>query len=343
MKKTVDNDICIHFSNCGIIEKNRIMRVEKMENKYFVFKLNLGPDILELYKFDMEQIRYSIIPVDLKKIFISKDLDNSTRYSCIVKQEDFRCSELYSEFIKLSDIHEQEYLAIVKIYRKTGGFNYSPYYQKLNNQFGNLMKKILRGYPYLESALNITDPKLSEDLEFKVGTGKKYVERQRKIKRYLENHKEFVKEMSFYFYYEQDSEYIYISENQNKAIFFASIIEEEINKNKKLTNIGEVSINPISEKIELDIKQKAPIKEISLSYVYPNGKKEVDDRNSAIKQIKAEREERKYTTSSKQGISEENIKNLTEEEAKKGYLSDILYKGRSVIKWIQLEIRKDFK
>lgn len=319
------------------------MRVEKMEKKYFVFKLNLGPDILELYKFDMEQIRNSIIPDDLKKIFISKDLDNSTRYSCTVKQNDFRNSDLYSQFIKLSNIHEQEYLAIVKEYRKTGGFNYSPSYQKLNNQFGKLMKKIRREYPYLESALNINDPKLSEDLEFKVGTGKKNVERQRKIKIYLENHNEFVNDVSFNFYYEKNREYIYISENHNKAIFFASIIQEEINKNKKSTNIGEVSINPISEKIELDIRQKTPIKEISLSYVYPNGKKEVDERNAAIKKIKAEREERTYKTSSKQGISEENVKNLAEEEGKKGYLSDILYKGRSVVKWIQLEIRKDFK
>lgn len=331
------------FSINDIINEKRIYESEKMGKKYFVFKLNLGPDILELYKFDMKQIRYSIIPDDLKKIFISKDLENSTRYSCTVKQNDFRDSELYSEFMELSDIHEQKYLAIVKIYQKTGGFNYSPDYQKLNNRFGKLLGKILREYPYLESAFNITDPKLSEDLEFKVGTGKKYVERQRKIKRYLRNQKEFIKKVAFDFYYEKNSEFIYINENQSRSIFFANIIQEEINKNKNLTNIGEVSINPISEKVELNIKQKAPIKEISLSYVYPNGKKEVDERNAAIKKIKADREKRTYSTSSKTGFSVENIEDLAEEEGRKGYLSDILHKGRSVVKWVQLEILKDFK
>lgn len=148
-------------------------------------------------------------------------------------------------------------------------------------------------------------------------------------------------ESTFEFYYEPSSEHIYIPKGED-TVSLARVIQEEINKNKKITNIGEVTINPISDKIQINIKQNSPIREIEFSYVYPNGHREVDKRAKAIERMKAEKEQTKYTTSSNEGFSVLTIEEVAEEESKKGYLFDIRHKGKSVIEWVQREVSKVF-
>lgn len=312
-----------------------------MERKYKEFKLNLGPDILEAYNFDMEQIKHTIIPEDLKKIFSETVLTSSYKYTFHVKQASFLDTQEYYNFVKMAKNHEKEYLKIVKSFKETGGFSYTAEYQNLNETFGKLLSDILKKFPYLEEAFSIKDNSINEDLVFRVGTGKKYIERQRKIIKYLDSKTKFDSEFSFDFYYEPSSEHIYITAEED-TVSLAKLIQEEINKNRQDTNIGEISINPISDKVKIDIKQKNPLKEVEFTYVYPNGHKEVNERAQAIKKMKAEKEQVKYTTSSNEGFSVPTIEELATEESKKGYLSDIRHRGKSIIKWIQREVSKEF-
>ncbi|MGF7485328.1 hypothetical protein [Lactococcus lactis] len=312
-----------------------------MEEKYNEFKLNLGPDVLEAYNFSMAQIKEKIIPEELNKIFPVTELSTSYKYTCTIRNSDFLESDKYKEFIELAKYHEQEYLKIVKSFEETGGFSYTAEYQKLNARFGKLLSSILTEFPYLEEAFNIKDSSINDDLVFRVGTGKKYIERQRKIRKYLASRLNFEKEFSFEFYYEPSSEHIYILEGEN-TVTLARIIQDEVNKEKHITNIGEITINPISDKIKVEIKQKAPIKEIEFSYVYPNGHREATDRAKAIEIMMAEKEQTKFTTTFKDGFSIANIEKIAEEESKKGYLSDVRHRGKSVIKWLKREVLKDF-
>jgi hypothetical protein len=310
--------------------------------KYFVFKLNLGPDIIDTYN-DMEQLKIVVIPNNLKQIFQHTELSNSLKLTSEVEYKDFRKSELFDTFNTLSDQHEEEYLKIVSEFKETGGFGYTADYQKMNTEFGLLLNKIYKEFPYLKEVSETRDDDLTHDLEFKVGTGRKYVESNRKIKKYLRDNIQEQQSRNFNFYYESTTEYIYINSAHKDAINLANIIQEEINTNRGKNEIGEVSINPISEKVEVIIKQKSAIKEVSFHYVYPNGKKDVNNRNEAIKKLKAEKERVTYLTNSKNGFSPDDIQDIAEEKSKKGYLSDVLHKGRSIINWIQKEVLKEFE
>ena len=311
-----------------------------MNNKYFVFKLNLSPDIIDTYK-DMDQLKTIVIPNDLKRIFQYEELSNSLKLTFYTEQDDFRDSEMFDVFNRYADQHEKEYLKIVSLYKKTGGFEYTAEYQKLNDKFGNILRNIFVQFPYLKEVCSYSEAHLTSDLEYKVGTGKTYVERQRKIRKYLSGEFGKLESNTVTFFYERSSEFIYIDITSKNVISLAKLIQKEINNKKN--NIGKVSINPISEKIEINITQDTPLKEVTFNYVYPNGKTDVKKRNEAIKRIRAEKENTTYLTSSMTGFSPDDIKDLAEVKSKLGYLSDVLHKGHSIIRWIQKEVSKEFK
>ncbi|MCI2172543.1 hypothetical protein [Schleiferilactobacillus perolens] len=115
--------------------------------------------------------------------------------------------------------------------------------------------------------------------------------------------------------------------------------------NSSKSNIGEVSINPIIEKIEINDSYRS----VELEFAYPNGKKQTDERANVLKLAKQTKaNDMKITLkfdrldkSSK--LSSEGITDVIQPAAERGYLKSAMSGGKNIIESTPIIVHRHFK
>lgn len=94
-----------------------------------------------------------------------------------------------------------------------------------------------------------------------------------------------------------------------------------------MTNIGQVTINPIYHSFDI----KKSYSEITLNFVYPNGDP-ARERSQAIEDADAAKESRTYKASAGGKLNSEGIKKIINQESQKGHFVSAKSKGKDILK-----------
>lgn len=306
---------------------------------FYVFKLNIQPNVLQEYEKNDElpYLKNDIVKQAFEANFEVKNLENYLQIG-FLENDDTEFHDKFNDLQSMTEDLYEEYGKIVKQYIDSGEIYYSKKFLNLNERCGYKRRKLENEYPTLKVAYDIYDEKNIEKeygLEFEnsVGTGITHIQKFYKIDLYL-------KEMDtgptdiyedIKLFYKQSDELFYIeTENFDKAINCAQFIEKSINKSKDANiHIGKISINPKYE----SIKFEGDLTEITYTVVYPNG----DDPGKRHDILKDSEGKQKTTTiygANGEPLKQEPISEELNKKGNQGYLRDFFAKGANIVKTI---------
>ncbi len=305
----------------------------------YVFKLNLEPSILQMYQFNKEQIEQVVIPSALNRIFQSKIKEsnaNIIEYNTKkIDIDEIKANDIYVELVEKLELFHGMYLNVVKQYEQTGAISYSQDFMFTRDLLNQLIKRIFDLYPILEFKISNMKNVIVIKQFSRVKMGATYLQRAAKLKKFVDDYTA-ERNPNITFYYDLTSERIYLqtgvdgsNDPSKKVRRDAGVIQDLINEYKTVTNIGKVSINPVYNLVHLE----GLYNEITIEIVYPNGNPS-EDRSEAIEQVNAAKEIRKLIASKGQKIDASDVNPIISENARKGYLTSVTSRGKSIIKGV---------
>ncbi len=301
---------------------------------YYIYKLNLEPNVLAAYEFQMDQIRNTVIPSALGEIF--DILDDPRNQLLKIQSVDIdikkvRESAIYLEVIEEYDVFFEMYNNILHQYENTGRIVYSETFMQKRKKLDILTKEFYDSFPELKNEVESMKNPIKVPTFQNVKMGLVYIQRAAKIIKFVSTYNVGTAQ-SVVFFYDIDKELIYLEDDgQIDSVQFslneAKYIESTINNYKDKTNLGQVTINPIYE----DVVLEGFYSELTIEIVYPNGNFS-RERSDAIRAMNASKETIKYEASKGEKINADNANEIIEEKAKKGYLAAVKSKGRDIMK-----------
>ncbi|CAK8054560.1 hypothetical protein [Eupransor demetentiae] len=308
-------------------------------SKYYTFKINVGPDILKLYRHNMDQLRSFVIPNALGEVFTFEEIESKEIMKYVSSKQhsktDILDSAVYKKFISLTKKLELEYRKVAEEYENTGRVVYEPDFLKSADDANQALKQLQQDFIELDGAKNISNDDVDEGLLFRVGTGVRCLQGSRKVKLFLKDMSDESQNKQNMFYYDKRNEYIYLSTDlgENQVLRQVKVIEETVNHSAYRLNIGEITINPVSDSVRISGNYSS----LTLVYSYPNGReKDADDRDAALslKKTGAIRKEEKFIMPADEKFPNEIINDITGGMSSDGYLKDIKHGKKSIVKWM---------
>ncbi|MBO0466655.1 hypothetical protein JZO73_03810 [Enterococcus plantarum] len=308
---------------------------------YCVYKLNLQPDILSMYlkNDDLDYLVLQEIPTVLENIAELKQ--SGSFFEIIIESQSTK--EFTQSFEKLENMTFKlldEYNKVLQNYRKNEDVLYSKKFLKLNEKCMDLRRNLEHSYTGIKKAFEtISDEEVdglySIESDNQVGTGITHIRKFFKIKEFLSTEKgeNSLKPLSLISYYNSQTEHILVgTEDIELANNYIDALEELINTSKDITSrIGKININPIYESIQLD----GDYSEISYIIVYPNGNPPLE-RHNILQESEAKEIHAKLIGTDGKFLNAEPIREMLEEEARKGYLKKAKAKGKGFITKIRI-------
>lgn len=299
---------------------------------YYLFKLNLPSQILDLYvPNDKKTLFIDIIPERLAYIFKQND---EYKISDKIKLLSFELNnnvtlDIEREFNKIkeeTDKFKEQYDLIVDNFTTTKSIIYSEEFLKFNETLLSKTKNIIGKNKEFFVNYESTEVDIS-DLNNKICTGKTVIERVRKIEKFIEKSKNIDNQI---IYYDAEKEFLIISADDfDEASQISKQMEQTINGVKDEI-IKNVTINPIYD----NIKIKEGTDKLSFIITYPNGNIPKDIFGNIMTHINADN----------MGIEAEgqNLKDkIIEEELNhsgiKGYIKKVQGVYKEVAKLVQLD------
>lgn len=300
--------------------------------EYFAFKLNLEPSVLNAYNYESqrEHVVSIVIPESLKQIFgqftdISK---NKIRFFDYIYLYSVRESNKYKDMLKLNETMIKMYNEVIENYNVGKGITYTPEYLEQRDKLNTSIEKIIFEYPFLKGAFELKDNIFPVDTFSKIKMAVTYIRKAKKIECYIDNFPENISNSEFI--YDKKHELIFISTDNktaNDAKNYVDLLEEKINNFSSVSNIGRISINPIYEELVFE----GMYSEVTIEIVYPNGDP-ARDRSKAIEKANAAKEKRTFVASKDEKIDASQLSEYFVEDAEKGYVEDVTFRGKSIIK-----------
>lgn len=303
-----------------------------MSVEMFAFKFNLGPETLKLYEHDMKQVKETVIPDALNKIFDNlKNKENLYLYQVKNAHQEVIASNEYQEMISLKNKSVELYDEVFATYNKTGEIRYSSDYMDTRQQLKGKIDDVTKRFPFLEMAFlrkNVLKVDAYSDVKMNVT----YINKASKIEQEIEDMKHGI-DTDIKFIYDSGNENIYINAGigEKKSAEISGSIEQIINTHASETNIGEINIRPLYSD-SLTIKE-GTYNVVEVETVFPNGSaKRRSDAISYYNEINAKKISEKYEAEKGEslnldGIIDENM----QIDAQLGYLK-IMSKGKNIIK-----------
>lgn len=307
---------------------------------YYVFKLNLQPNILAVYR-QNEELEYLIseeIPNVFESVLQVNEVDDF--FKLTIENHSKR------DFYKLFELLEEkthklvsEYKKILLNYRKTGEIHYTQDFLKLNEGCMISRRSIESKFPSIKKAYDIVPDEIIESLykletDNQVGTGITHIKKFYKIKRYisLDEGASSIIPLELTSYYNPKTEHILVeTDNMDAAINFIDAFELLINSSKDITlRIGKININPVYKSFILEGEHT----EISYTLVYPNGNPPLD-RHNILRDSEAKELHSTLVGPDGRPLKLEPINKMLEEEAKKGYLKRMEGKAKGIFSKIK--------
>ncbi|MFL2101319.1 hypothetical protein [Desemzia sp. FAM 23989] len=307
---------------------------------YYVFKLNLQPNILAVYR-QKEELEYLIseeIPNVLESVLQVNEVEGFFKLTI----ENHSKEDFYKLFESLEEkTHKlvSEYKKILLNYRKTGEIHYTQDFLKLNEDCMISRRSIESKFPSIKKAYDIVLDEIIESLyeletDNQVGTGITHIKKFYKIKRYisLDEGASSIIPLELTSYYNPKTEHILVeTDNIDAATNFIDAFELLINSSKDVTlRIGKININPVYKSFILEGEHT----EVSYTLVYPNGNPPLD-RHNILRDSEAKELHSTLVGPDGRPLKLEPINKMLEEEAKKGYLKRMEGKAKGVFSKIK--------
>lgn len=323
-----------------------------MENNYFVFKLNVQPNTLNLFKkpdefnFLIEKMIPHILDATVGLHEIRKMSDTHPNWHKInpekgdEKEFNKQFLNLEKETLKLQSFYED----IFAMFKDEGRINYSSSFLQLNDKCIRLRTDLEKEYPSIKNAYTkITDETIDTMLDFeiekKIGTGITHLRKFKKITVYVEeNIDQLINPLNLTSYYNSSLENIFVeSDSESKALSYITALEKKIN-NDPITSeeIGKININPVYDSISFNDEEYT---EISFVIVYPNGNPPLD-RHNILKNSEAKELHQTLIGSDGQPLKTKAIETVVNEQASKGYLKDLVAKTKKKSTCITKRIKR---
>ncbi|MGG5180185.1 hypothetical protein ACQYAC_12710 [Bacillus sp. MM09(2025)] len=313
---------------------------------YFVFKLNIQPNILLKYK-DNNEIEYllsRVIPLGFESVLQIKE--NKNLFELIPEkndEQDFQNSfeDLEINTIKLFKLYNK----VLSHYKEKHEIHYSQDFLNLNEICMSARRTLENKYPGIIKAYEVIEDEKIDQFEnietnSKVGTGITHLRKFYKIKFYLENYKEnnVINTLNLRSFYNPRTEHILVeSSSEIAALNYISDLVKLVNSNSSANkHLGKININPIYDSISLE----GEYSEISYVIVYPNGNPPLD-RHNILQEAEAKEVETKLLGADGKPLNNPPIQQLLENEARQGYLKSVISKGRNIFKRIKTLTRID--
>ena len=301
----------------------------------YVAKLNLEPNILDIYKYETQKdvVLNKIIPQALEVVF--GEPDECKGYYYYQESEGLELETIITKVKAIVKLANKLFTMLEDVnynYHQGHGINYSRDFMELRKKLSEKISEIEKEHPSMLAAYTL---KLVKNLDFEeygpVKMGLRYIQKAYKLEMYLDSH---ISPMSnLRFYYDPKNEYIYIdkadvdggfSNIREIVLSYIESIEKQINAIIKRHNIGKVSILPVYESFELE----GSYKEITVEIVYPNGNPSRD----RMQAVKAAKTQIKYSASENNKILASKIAEVHCDDAKNGYVQSVKNgKGKNLI------------
>ncbi|PID24094.1 hypothetical protein [Sporosarcina sp. P7] len=318
-----------------------------MEMYYYIFKLNVQPNIINSFKKDgsLDYLLTKLIPDVLDQAVGIKEGKNINLLEIVPEKKTDK--DFYKKFNQLEiDTNKlyDYYKAILKKYKETEEIYYEKDFLNLNEKCIRHRISLERIYPNLKMSYNlITDEEIYEKFKFefdnKIGTGIKHINKFYKLKLYIEKSKDkLINPLNLQAYYNPTKEYILVkSHSETDAQYYITALEKTLNNNQNTNEkIGRININPVYEFISFE---KEEYSEISFVIVYPNGNPPLD-RHDILKNTEAKEVKTVIYGADDQPLKPETIESELNRQAKLGYLKSLVTKGRGKGKAVVKKIRR---
>lgn len=313
---------------------------------YYVYKLNVQPDILSMYMEtgDFDYLVFQEIPIVLENIAEIRQSGTFFKINIVNKPTD----EFFSSFEKLEKMTYKlldEYNKVLLRYKENEEVFYPKQFLKLNEECMEVRRDIEHRYTEIRRAFDIISDESIELLynikaNNQVGTGITHIRKFFKIKEFLSTPKgqESLNPLKLTAYYNSKTEHILVeTDDVDLANNYIKALEELINSTKDITSrIGKINLNPVYDSIRLD----GDYSEISYILVYPNGNPPLE-RDSILKESQAKELQSKLIGTDGKPLNIGPVKQMIEEEAKKGYLKSLKVKGKDFFSKIRVLGKKE--
>ncbi|WP_242541920.1 hypothetical protein, partial [Vagococcus fluvialis] len=313
---------------------------------YYVYKLNIQPNILQTYikNNEFDYLVTQEIPTVLENIAEVQRVGTFYMIDIINKSTD----DFFLLFNKLENMtHEllEEYNKVLFRYKKEEEVFYPKKFLKLNEKCMDLRRDIEFRYPGIKRSFDVISDESVEALfgietDNQVGTGITHIRKFYKMKEFISTSKgkDSLEPLKLTSFYNSKTEHILVeSDDVEMSINYINALENVINTTKDITSrIGKINLNPIYESIDLD----GEYSEISYTLVYPNGNPPME-RDSILKESQAKEIQSKIIGTDGKPLIIEPVKEMLENEAKKGYLKTLKVKGREFISSIKFLNNKE--
>lgn len=320
-----------------------------MDINYFVFKLNVQPNIIVRFKKEneIEYLINELIPMVLAHVIGTKEKEGFKETVYELTPELNNEKEFNERFLKLekksSELNEM-YKEILLKYKEEEEIFYSKRFLELNDKCKKLRSDLEKRFPGIIRSYNlISDEKIEaeENFEFenKIGTGITHLRKFYKIKLYVDsNKKKLINPLNLKAYYKPATEHILVeSKFEEDALDYITALERVINNDSFAKGkIGKININPVYETI---IFEQEEYTEISFVIVYPNGNPPLD-RHNILRDSEAKEIHTTLLGADGQPLKLESLEAELNREARKGYLKSLVGKGASAKKGIVKKIKK---
>ena len=314
-----------------------------MEKSQYLFKLNVQPSILK--KYDSQMLFTSYIPNKIcdvfNTLFQQVEVEHDNLYFSMPKDyKEIVMSKEYKQLLQDTDKFTKQYMDITLEYHENGGITYSKDFLEKHDTLMNGRKNLERKFPILIQAnsqfksgqvLQSIESEYDFSIDAKVGIGIDHIKKVQILKMYAEQLAGLeVKDVKIS--YNFASEYLTVKET-DKILALDTVKDIERKINSKKDDIQDITINPIYEKLVLETTEKT--RSIEITIVYPNG-----DTNEELKLLlkgaqqtgsKEVRTEFLASDDEKNNEFLEQINNLANEPATKGYLRSIKSQNKNII------------
>lgn len=299
---------------------------------YFVFKLNLQPNIINIYsKEEFEAVVSQDIPLHLVSIMDAVERNNGHIEIFLPKLDGDLAKKIFEQLKVLTEELAEEYSKILEGFENGTGINYSKSFLDKNEECGNLRRKLTKFFPMLkESFSKYEDDEIDQiynlHLDFHVGTGITHIRKFYKMDAYINEigiNEIFLTNTERMFYNKNNERIIVESANQEAALRSIKRLEKYINsKHDFYFDLGKVKINPIYENIVI----KGNVTEITYTTVYPNGNPSFD-RDNILSKANAKAEKTTLFAPDGQELNVEEVEKEVNKKSKYGYTSGVEAKG----------------
>jgi len=302
-----------------------------MEN--IEFKINASPKAISFI--GIEKVKTEFIPSVLAETFPSNPSEETIANKRYDQKADFY--KLYDELIEITSQIKTEYEQILSNYHETGQILYSRRYLNLVAKAKSKRKILTEKFPELPN-YNLQTDKLIRDssdlsLDRAVGTGVNHILQMERIEKFVNENRDamFNADISKkHFSMTNNIEHVAILDKKENAFKNAKLIEYQLNSSMSLADkrkLGRISVNPIFEHVSFT---KIPNNKIlTLLMSYPNG--DTDEELGALLENVAKKSQSSETEFRFKNADQQEVQELAQGIARKGYLRDVRYNNISII------------